>query len=96
MLENFFHTVSVGIDAKHFEQTVTQPGSPIGTPGSFASPVTYYPIVATYTATMNGQGTQTVLNAGVTAGLRASAACRLNSTTSVSAQRRAFSTCAAT
>jgi hemolysin activation/secretion protein len=70
MQENFFHTVSVGIDAKHFEQTVTQAATSIATPGSFASPVTYYPIVATYTATMNGQGTQTVLNAGVTAGLR--------------------------
>jgi hemolysin activation/secretion protein len=70
MRENFFHTVSVGIDAKHFEQTVTQAGTSVASPSSFASPVTYYPIVANYTATLNGEGMQTVLNAGVTAGLR--------------------------
>jgi hemolysin activation/secretion protein len=70
MQENFFHTVAVGIDAKHFEQTVTQNATSIATPGSFASPVSYYPIVANYTATINGEGMQTVLNAGVTAGLR--------------------------
>jgi hemolysin activation/secretion protein len=69
-LEGLFHTVSLGIDAKHFEQTVTQSAASTATAGSFASPVSYYPIVANYTATMNAEGMSTVLNAGVTAGMR--------------------------
>jgi hemolysin activation/secretion protein len=69
MLENLFHTVSLGIDYKHFDQNVTQPGATAGGQG-FGSPVSYYPIVANYSATLNSEGATTVLNAGVTAGLR--------------------------
>jgi hemolysin activation/secretion protein len=59
-----FHTVSLGIDYKQFEQTVAQ-----GT-DSFSSPVTYYPVVGTYAATWQGEGRLIQLNATITAGLR--------------------------
>jgi hemolysin activation/secretion protein len=62
--ENFFHTLSVGLDYKHFEQTVK-----LGVDG-FASPVTYYPVVASYGATFQNDKFTTQLNAGVTYNLR--------------------------
>jgi hemolysin activation/secretion protein len=62
--ENLFHTLSVGVDYKHFDQTVA-----LGT-GSFGSPVTYYPIVATYGATFQTENFTTQLNAGLTYNLR--------------------------
>jgi hemolysin activation/secretion protein len=42
--DKFFQTLSIGIDYKHFGETVSLASS------SFSSPVTYYPMVATYTA----------------------------------------------
>jgi hemolysin activation/secretion protein len=62
--ENFFHTISVGLDYKHFDQTVRQ-----GT-GEFESPVTYYPLVASYGATFQNDNFTTQLNAAVTYNLR--------------------------
>jgi hemolysin activation/secretion protein len=62
--ENFFHTLSVGLDYKHFDQTVK-----LGTDG-FASPVTYYPMVASYSATFQNEKFTTQLNAGLTYNLR--------------------------
>jgi hemolysin activation/secretion protein len=59
-----FHTLSLGIDYKQFEQTVA-----LGT-DSFSSPVTYYPVVGGYAATWQGQGNLIQLNATITAGLR--------------------------
>jgi hemolysin activation/secretion protein len=41
--ENFYQTISLGPDYKHFGETVSQTGS------NFSSPVTYYPLVANYT-----------------------------------------------
>jgi hemolysin activation/secretion protein len=61
--DNFFHTLSVGFDYKHFDQTVT-----LG--GSFQSPVTYYPVVANYSATFQREQSTTQLDAGVTYNLR--------------------------
>ncbi|GGF47740.1 hypothetical protein GCM10011611_62670 [Aliidongia dinghuensis] len=58
--EGFFHSLSVGFDYKSFDENVSQ-GS-----GQFASPITYYPLNATYTATWQGDTSQTQLNAGVT------------------------------
>lgn len=59
--ENFFQTVSLGVDYKDFQQTVAQ-----GT-GGFSSPVTYYPLVASYGATFQGEGTTlTQFNASIT------------------------------
>lgn len=62
-LPNFFHTLSVGLDYKHFDQTV-QLGS-----DEFSSPVTYYPMVASYGATFRGDKFTTQFNASVTANL---------------------------
>ncbi len=63
--EDFFHTLSVGVDYKHFEQTTA-----IGI-NSFNSPITYFPFVASYSATwQQPQKSLTQLNASVTYGLR--------------------------
>ncbi|KRQ90407.1 ShlB/FhaC/HecB family hemolysin secretion/activation protein [Bradyrhizobium valentinum] len=62
--ENFFHTLSAGVDYKHFDQTVKLGGA------GFSSPVTYYPVVANYSATFQGEKSTTQLNAGVTYNLR--------------------------
>ena len=62
--ENFFHTLSAGVDYKHFDQTVKLGGT------GFSSPVTYYPVVANYSATFQGEKSTTQLNAGVTYNLR--------------------------
>lgn len=59
-----FQTLSLGIDYKHFAQTLT-----LGT-DSFSSPVTYAPLVASYGATWQGDGRLTQLNASITSGLR--------------------------
>jgi hemolysin activation/secretion protein len=59
-LPNFFHTLSVGVDYKHFDQTVS-----IGSDG-FSSPVTYYPVVASYSATFQGDKSTTQFNAALT------------------------------
>jgi hemolysin activation/secretion protein len=62
--ESLFHTLSVGIDYKHFDQTVK-----LGTDG-FSSPVTYFPLVASYGATFQEEKFTTQLNASVTYNLR--------------------------
>jgi hemolysin activation/secretion protein len=78
--DSLFHTLSVGVDYKHFDQTVGNTGaaaasppdgsgSPAG-PSSFQSPVTYYPIVATYGATFQTEKFTTQLNASLTHNLR--------------------------
>jgi hemolysin activation/secretion protein len=61
--ENFFQTLSAGFDYKHFDQTVRLNGE-------FASPVTYYPVVASYGATFQNEKFTTQLNASVTYNLR--------------------------
>jgi len=62
--DNFFQTLSAGVDFKHFEQTVSLSGS------GFSSPVTYYPVVASYSATFQNEKFTTQLNAAVTYNLR--------------------------
>lgn len=61
---DLFHTLSLGIDYKNFEQTLK-----LGT-DAFDSPVTYAPLVASYGATWQGEGRLTQLNATLTSGLR--------------------------
>ncbi|MET0879199.1 MAG: ShlB/FhaC/HecB family hemolysin secretion/activation protein [Tardiphaga sp.] len=63
--ENFFHTISAGMDYKHFDQTVRS------TAEGFSSPVTYYPAVASYGATYSTDQFITQLNAAVTYNMRA-------------------------
>jgi hemolysin activation/secretion protein len=62
--ENFFQTLSVGIDYKHFDQTVSQAGN------GFESPVTYYPVVASYGATFKSDKSTTQLDASLTYNMR--------------------------
>lgn len=59
-----FHTLSLGVDWKDFQQTLS-----LGR-DSFSSPVSYVPLVASYGATWQGEGRLTQLNAAITAGLR--------------------------
>jgi hemolysin activation/secretion protein len=59
-----FHTLSIGADYKNFQQTLA-----LGK-DAFDSPVTYVPLVAAYSATWQGEGRLTQLNATITAGLR--------------------------
>jgi hemolysin activation/secretion protein len=63
--ENFFHTLSVGLDYKHFGENVSQNSTLV-----FSTPVTYLPVVANYSATFQHEGGSTQLNAGLTFGTR--------------------------
>src|SRR5258708_18910612 len=63
--DGFFHSISIGADYKHFAQIVSQ-----GTTFAFSTPVTYVPVVASYSATWQRETGLTQLNAGLTAGLR--------------------------
>jgi hemolysin activation/secretion protein len=62
--KDFYESLSLGIDWKHFDQRVA-----LGT-GTIVTPITYYPVSAVYTGTWVYQGSETDLNAGVTLGLR--------------------------
>ena len=62
--ENFVHTLSLGMDYKHFEQTVS-----LGS-DAFSTPITYAPLVASYGATWQQEQAQTQLNASITLGTR--------------------------
>jgi len=62
--KNFFHSISLGIDWKHYNQGLNL------TTGEIQTPLTYYPLSATYSATWLGKGYETDLNAGVTFNLR--------------------------
>jgi hemolysin activation/secretion protein len=63
--DNFFHTLSVGLDYKHFDQTVK-----LGTDG-FSSPVTYYPMVGSYSATYRTDNFTTQFNLSATSNIGA-------------------------
>jgi len=62
--KDFYHSLSLGIDYKHFTQDVLIAGTDSDTP------VTYYPLSAAYSGTWLGQGYETDLNASVNLGLR--------------------------
>ena len=62
-LDDFYHSVSFGLDYKNFGQTVL-----FG--GGIESPITYMPISASYNATLQKSDNKTQVNAGVNLGLR--------------------------
>lgn len=62
--EGFFHSLSFGLDYKHFGQIV-ELGSE-----SFSSPITYYPGVIAYSATWQREQSLTQANVGTTFNLR--------------------------
>ncbi|MGI9087055.1 MAG: ShlB/FhaC/HecB family hemolysin secretion/activation protein [Chthoniobacterales bacterium] len=59
MGKDFFHSITFGLDYKHFNQDVTLTGSALKTP------VTYYPFSIAYGATWVGKSSTTELNASV-------------------------------
>jgi hemolysin activation/secretion protein len=76
-LEGLFHTISVGMDYKSFGQIVSLGGSAgaacasgTGTASCFSSPITYYPLVASYSATFKNDKFATQLNASLTYNVR--------------------------
>lgn len=62
--DGFTQTLSAGVDYKHFFQLVSLNG------GGFTSPVTYFPAVASYTGTFQGEKFTTQFNASLTSNLR--------------------------
>lgn len=62
--QNFFHTLSAGIDYKNFGQILSDAS------GSFSSPITYYPTVLSYGAVWQPEKSLTQINATLTYGLR--------------------------
>ncbi len=60
----FYETLSVGLDYKHFDENLTLNGT------QNATPITYYPVSATYNATWQGESSLTQLNANFTMHLR--------------------------
>jgi hemolysin activation/secretion protein len=61
---SFYQSLSVGVDYKHFRENVI-----VGT-NEIATPITYYPISASYGANWSGQKSFTELNASATFSLR--------------------------
>jgi hemolysin activation/secretion protein len=62
--KDFYHSVSLGLDYKHFTQDVLIAGTDATTP------VTYYPVSAAYSGTWVAKGYETDLNASVNLALR--------------------------
>jgi len=62
--KDFYHSLSLGIDYKHFDQDLTLAG------GGTVTPITYYPFSAAYSGTWLGKGYETDLNASITMDFR--------------------------
>ncbi len=58
--DHFFHSLTLGIDYKHFDQNVTLAG------GEIKTPIDYFPFSGIYTATWAGKGYLTQLDSSVT------------------------------
>ena len=61
----FFHTLSVGLDRKRFQERVS-----LDDLEAYTTPITYYPMTASYAATWMGEGATTQLNLGATVNFR--------------------------
>ena len=62
-LDDFYHSISLGLDYKNFGQTVL-----FG--GGIESPITYMPVSASYNSTLQKSNNKTQVNASVNFGLR--------------------------
>jgi len=62
--KDFYHSLSLGSDYKHYEQDVLLAGTHTTTP------ITYYPLSAAYNGTWVGKGSETDVNAAVNLHLR--------------------------
>jgi hemolysin activation/secretion protein len=58
--KNFFQTLSLGVDYKHFDQSLRIGGNDL------VAPVTYWPFSANYSATLLGEKRETDANLGLT------------------------------
>jgi hemolysin activation/secretion protein len=63
-LTGFYHSVSLGLDYKHFTQDVLIAGT------DSLTPVTYFPVSAAYSGTWVGRGYETDLNASLNLAVR--------------------------
>jgi len=63
-LKDFYHSISLGLDYKHFDQDLVTAGK------DSVTPVTYYPFSAAYSGTWIGKGYETDLNASVNLDIR--------------------------
>jgi len=62
--KDFYHSLSLGLDYKHFTQVILTAGTRANTP------VTYYPVSAAYSGTWLGKGYETDMNGSVNLALR--------------------------
>jgi len=62
--KDFFHSINVGIDYKHFDQNIVVAG------GTTTTPISYYPVSASYSATWMGKGAVTEFTGAVNLHLR--------------------------
>lgn len=65
--EGFFHTLSAGLDRKRFQERVR-----LGGADAYTTPITYYPVTASWSGTWMGEGRETQANAGATFNFRPS------------------------
>lgn len=65
--EGFFHSLSAGLDRKRFQERVK-----LGGEDAYTTPITYYPVTASWSGTWMGEGSETQANAGVTFNFRPS------------------------
>ena len=68
--KDFSHSASVGLNYKHFDQRVEIAASGSSPAAVVTTPITYYPLNASYTATWQNKRAVTTFNAGVTFHLR--------------------------
>jgi len=64
LAKNFFQTLNLGLDRKHFDQTLRVGG------GALVAPITYWPLGANYSATLFGEKRETNGSLGATLHLR--------------------------
>jgi hemolysin activation/secretion protein len=64
-LDNFTHSLSLGLDYKDVKQTVVVAGS-----SELPTPITYVPLIAAYNSSWLGSGSTTALDATATVGMR--------------------------
>ena len=62
--KGFYHSLSLGVDYKHFSQDVLIAGT------QSVTPVTYYPLSAAYSSTWAGKGHETTFNGSINLAIR--------------------------
>jgi hemolysin activation/secretion protein len=62
--KDFYESLSLGVDYKHFDQTLRIAGT------SIVAPITYYPLTANYNGTLVGTGRETDFSLGATLHVR--------------------------